>query len=263
MDKKLLIFLCAVFTSANVSAQQQTAPKTNNLWLESVKADSAEFPEKLFEDTKNVFLRNDNIVALLLAGGASVVMNKDDIDERVAEHFRRHPSLEDFWDKTFNIVGSPAFHFPAVAAWYAISADNQNDLNKQRAVTMLSAITINGVVTLGLKAVRNNDTPDGDDWAWPSGHTSSSFTIASVLHEFYGLKVGIPAYVLAGLVAYRMMDTGSHWASDIVFGATLGWVVGHTVAGKHKNLEVAGFEVLPYLGNSYNPAIGVNLLKFF
>lgn len=263
MDKRLLIFLCAIVISANAGAQQQTAPAAKNLWLESAKVDSAVFPERLFEDTKDVFLRNDNIVALLLAGGASVMMNKNDIDERLAEHSRRHPSFGDLWDETFNIVGSPAFHFPAVAVWYAISTENQDDLNKQRSMTMLSALAINGAVTLGFKAVRSNDTPNGDSWAWPSGHTSSSFTVASVLHEFYGLKVGIPAYVLAGLVAYRMMDAGSHWASDIVFGATLGWVVGHTVAGKHKELEIAGFKVLPYAGNAGNPAIGVSLVKQF
>ena len=76
-------------------------------------------------------------------------------------------------------------------------------------------------------------------------------------------KVGIPAYVLASLVGYRMMDTGDHWASDVVFGATLGWVVGHTVAGRHKKLEVAGFEVSPYLANSGAAAMGVSLVKRF
>jgi membrane-associated phospholipid phosphatase len=29
-----------------------------------------------------------------------------------------------------------------------------------------------------------------------------------------------------------MMDEGDHWASDVLFGAVLGWVVGHTVAGR-------------------------------
>ena len=110
---------------------------------------------------------------------------------------------------------------------------------------------------------RSNDTPNGKRWAWPSGHTASSFTVASVLDEFYGPKVGIPAYVTAGLVGYRMMDTGDHWASDVVFGATLGWVVGHTVAGKHKKLEIAGFRVLPYLANTNSSAMGISLVKEF
>jgi hypothetical protein len=38
-----------------------------------------------------------------------------------------------------------------------------------------------------------------------------------------------------------MMDSHDHWASDVLFGGTLGYIVGHTVAGKHKQLELAGF----------------------
>jgi hypothetical protein len=60
-----------------------------------------------------------------------------------------------------------------------------------------------------------------------------------------------------------MLDTGDHWTSDVVFGATLGWVVGHTIAGKHKQLEIAGFKVLPYAFGGRKPAIGVNLVRQF
>ena len=75
--------------------------------------------------------------------------------------------------------------------------------------------------------------------------------------------MGLPAYAVAGLVAWRMMDDGDHWASDVLFGATLGWVVGHTVARRHASLEIAGFEVLPYFGNDETPAIGISLAREF
>ena len=61
-------------------------------------------------------------------------------------------------------------------------------------------------------------------------------TVASVLHEYYGWQVGVPAYGVAGLVGWRMMDVGDHWASDVLFGAALGCVVGHTVAAQHNPL---------------------------
>jgi membrane-associated phospholipid phosphatase len=126
---------------------------------------------------------------------------------------------------------------------------------------MIRALSLTGATTVALKAARDNDTPNGRSWAWPSGHTSSSFAFASVLDEFYGPKVGIPAYCAAGLVAYRMMETGDHWASDIVFGATLGWVAGHTIAGKGRLPSVAGFTVLPL--SAQEPAVGVTLFKDF
>jgi membrane-associated phospholipid phosphatase len=128
---------------------------------------------------------------------------------------------------------------------------------------MITALSITGITTMGLKAVVDNETPNDKSWAWPSGHTSSSFTVASVLDEFYGPGVGIPAYLMASTVAWRMMETGDHWGSDVVFGATLGWVVGHTVAGRHKQLEIAGFKLLPYAESMNEPIMGVSLLRRF
>jgi hypothetical protein len=87
-----------------------------------------------------------------------------------------------------------------------------------------------------------------------------------MLDEFYGPNVGIPAYALASLISYRMLDSGDHWTSDVVFGAAIGWVVGHTFGEKQKQLEVAGFKVLPYTacapGNN-GTVVGVNLVKRF
>ncbi len=172
------------------------------------------------------------------------------------------PSAASDEDALF-VIGSPITHFAGTAAWYFLDAESQDEPGRQKAVTMLSALTITAAVTGGLKAIRDNEQPDGQSWSWPSGHTASSVAVASVLHEFYGLKVGLPAYTVAGVVAWRMMDDGDHWASDVVFGATLGWVVGHTVAQRHGGLELAGFEVQPYSGNTYAPAVGLSLAKRF
>jgi membrane-associated phospholipid phosphatase len=242
---------------------QTENPSKKPLWLESAKADLVRFPDRFLEDSKDTLLRIDNITALLLAGGASVAMHNTNADKNLAEHFSRHHIFHNFADESLFLIGDPPTHFAAAGLWYAISAENQDEINKQRALTMITALSVTGVVTTGLKAIRDNETPNGQYWAWPSGHTSSSFTVASVLDEFYGPKVGIPAYVLASVVAYRMMDTGDHWGSDVVFGATLGWVVGHTIAGKHKKLEVAGFELLPYMPTANDPAAGICLVKQF
>ena len=80
--------------------------------------------------------------------------------------------------------------------------------------------------------------------------------------RFYGIKVGAPAYAAASVIAYRMVDTGDHWASDVVFGAVLGCVIGHSVAAEHKP-ELAGFQVEPYFGYSGEPVVGVAFLKRF
>jgi hypothetical protein len=238
--------------------------KAGALFLESAKTDLLDLPDRIIEDSQDTFFRVDNISALLLAGGASIVLHQSNADKDAAAYLEKHTVFKGFEDEGLKAIGSPATHLAATGLWYALSAEKQDEFNKERAWTMVTALSVTGLVTTGLKAIRDNDTPNGKAWAWPSGHTSSSFTVASVLHEFYGLKVGIPAYVVAALVGYRMMDAGDHWASDVVFGATLGWVVGHTIAAKHKKLEVAGFEILPYYTATRDgPAIGVGLIKQF
>jgi len=255
--------VCAALILSSGCESQTENPSRKSLWFKSAKSDVASLPNRFIEDSRDAFFRADNLTALLLAGGASIAMHNTDADDNLNENFQRHRVFRGFTDESLNVIGYPGAHFAAAGFWYVLSAEHQDEFNRERAWTMMTALSITGLTTGGLKAIRNNDTPNGSRWAWPSGHTASSFTVASVLDEFYGPKVGIPAYAVAGLVAYRMMDTGDHWASDVVFGATLGWVVGHTVAGKHKKFEIAGFQVLPYLANTNSSAMGISLVKQF
>ena len=244
-------------------AGQTEKPSKKSSFLESVKTDAVNWPRRIIADSKDILFKTENITPLLFAGGISIAMHHSNADKNIAEHFERHAAFHGFADESFNVIGHPGTHFAATGLWYVLSAESQDEFNRERAWTMMTALSVTGLVTAGLKAIRDNETPNSKRWAWPSGHTSSSFTIASVLDEFYGPKVGIPAYVLASLVGYRMADTGDHWASDVVFGAALGWIVGHTIAGKHKELEMAGFKVLPYMGGADGSTVGISFVKQF
>ena len=237
--------------------------ETSGYLLESATLNIEDWPKRIIEDTKETFLKPDNMFALLLAGGASIAMHSSGADKELAENFDNPRVFHGFTDESLNIIGSPWTHLAASSLWYATSAKNQDEFNKQRAGAMLRALGVTSVITMSLKAIRDNESPNGKKWAWPSGHAASSFTVASVLDEFYGPRVGIPAYAVASLVSYRMIDSGDHWGSDIIFGATLGWVVGHTFAGKHKELEVAGFKVVPYMASNNGPVMGFSLVKQF
>ena len=259
--------LCSGFAAGSTfggddANQVGTVPRTNS-WFESAKVDFANLPKAVIEESGGTFWDRGNMTALLLAGGASIAMHNSGADDNLAENFERHRTFHDFTGESLNIIGSPPTHFAATGLWYVVSAQEQDEFNKRRAWTMMTALSVNGLVVVGLKAIRHNDRPNGGIWSWPSGHTASSFTVASVLDEFYGPKVGIPAYALAGLVGYRMMDAGDHWGSDVLFGGTLGWVVGHSIAGRHRRLEVAGFEVLPYMANGNGSAVGISLMRRF
>jgi hypothetical protein len=179
-----LRFICAAFIliAAGVSnGTNQTGTPASSVedrsggWLESAKADLDRFPDRFLEASKDTFLRIDNIAALLLAGGASVAMHNSDADKNLAENFARHRTFHNFAGESLSVIGDPPTHYAAAGLWYAISAENQDEINKQRALTMITALSVTGVVTTGLKAIGNNETPNGQPWAWPSGHTSSFF----------------------------------------------------------------------------------------
>ncbi len=271
----LVIFSVSVFVGSGCAgnanlAEKKSTPQTQDVnspskaslkeIIETVKQDSKKIPGKLWRDGKATYSKPENLAALLLAGGASIVMNQE-ADENIADYFDKHQILQGSDAETINIIGHPTVHSAAANIWYFLSIRNKDDINKERAYTMRTALAITWLTTAALKTARDNETPNGENRAWPSGHTSSSFTVASVLDEYYGPKVGIPAYAIASFVAYRMMDTGDHWGSDVVFGATLGWVVGHTVASQNKDHKIAGFDIVPFVPYTEKPAFGIGFVK--
>lgn len=183
----------------------------------AVLKDAYNFPRWMVEDSKNTITKRDNQIILLLAGGASVVMNQG-IDQEITEH-QNKDIFHNIADRGLNLFGEPEFQISAAGAWYLSSLNSRNENNRNNSLIMMRALALTDLATIRLKAARNNRTPAYDKWGWPSGHTSSSFAAASVLDELYGFKVGLPAYVGASLVAARQLDQRDHWASDIVFGA--------------------------------------------
>lgn len=239
-------------------------PNETNAILESFWRDVWTLPDTIVVESVDIVGTKNNLGYLLLAGGASIAMHNTNADREIAENFNLNRTLGKEVDEIVANIGGPGVHFAATGLWYAISVNSGDELNKQRSWTMMKALSVTGAITVGLKLIINNDTPN-DKWpAWPSGHTASSFTVASVLDELYGREVGFPAYLAAGFVGYRMMDSGDHWASDVLFGAVLGWIVGHHIGGEQKALELGGFEVVPYTNiTPTGPAVGISLVKRF
>ena len=61
------------------------------------------------------------------------------------------------------------------------------------------------------------------DPSFPSGHTSTSFALATSLTlEYPKWYVIIPSYAYACTVAYSRMDLGVHYPSDVLMGALIG-----------------------------------------
>ena len=63
------------------------------------------------------------------------------------------------------------------------------------------------------------------DFSFPSGHTSSSFAAATALSA-HGRSWGIPAYILAVLIAFSRLYLYVHFPSDVLAGAVVGIICG-------------------------------------
>ncbi len=201
---------------------------------------------EFFSDFESVF-SHDNVLILLAAGGASFAIHEtldDDVAENVIEHKNRWGKGQEF----FAGIGNPGHHFAAIAGLYLYSLHAQDVETHELSRALFNAVSITGLSTMFLKATigTNTEAPNGEPdpfgGAWPSGHTSSSFAFAAVLDEYCGPKIGIPAYLLAGLVGWERLDDGEHDLSDVIFGAVLGYVIGKTVSGEHQ-ARCCGFEI--------------------
>jgi len=94
----------------------------------------------------------------------------------------------------------------------------------------LEAYVINLGYTELAKRLVGRRRPNGqDNTSFPSGHASNAFVLASVAEGHYGWKAGVAAYTVASLVAVSRLKQNAHYLSDVLGGATLGYVVGKTV----------------------------------
>ncbi|MFA6645299.1 MAG: phosphatase PAP2 family protein [Bacilli bacterium] len=56
-----------------------------------------------------------------------------------------------------------------------------------------------------------------DDYSFFSGHTVASIACATMM-ILHSRKIGIPAIVLAALIAFSRLWHGVHWPTDVIFG---------------------------------------------
>lgn len=76
---------------------------------------------------------------------------------------------------------------------------------------------------------------DNDFKSFPSGHTTAAFAAATVYAMEYRKSVVVPivAYTAASLVGLSRISENKHWATDVLLGATLGYLCGRVVVNNY------------------------------
>lgn len=71
--------------------------------------------------------------------------------------------------------------------------------------------------------------------SFPSGHTTVAFAAATVFAMEYRNKPLVPilAYSAAGLIGVSRITENKHWATDVLCGATIGYLMGRLVVNNY------------------------------
>ncbi len=233
-------------------------------WQEDVIRDLKNYPKNLKEDTL-AMVAKENLLenAVVLGAGTSlaVVSKNTSWDKNVARTFDHHDRFGAATNVA-DVLGHPGLHFGVAGLAYLYGEAYKDYGAAETGRRLFEALAINGLMTLGLQAATNQQRPNGDRMAFPSGHTSSSFAMAAVLDGMYGPLVGIPMYGLAGFIGAARLDANKHYLSDVIAGAALGYVIGRTVTKTSRKREVLGFQVDPWLEEETG-AGGVQMRKRF
>ena len=116
---------------------------------------------------------------------------------------------------------------PAIA-YYTLDimgVKSKNNLKNKFLIHIVSEALATGMVT-PMKRILHRERPDGSDFhSFPSGHTTTAFVGAELLHQEYGHIspwISIAGYSAAAATGYLRMQNNAHWLGDVIAGAGMG-----------------------------------------
>jgi membrane-associated phospholipid phosphatase len=127
------------------------------------------------------------------------------------------------------VVGDGFMQAGLAVGTYIFGRATDNRVVSHLGMDLVRATAEVGALTFTMKLAFGRKRPSGECCAFPSGHSSLTFASATVLQRHLGWKAAVPTYALASYVAVSRLHENRHYLSDVVFGATLGLIVGRTV----------------------------------
>ena len=182
------------------------------------------FPKNLGRNFVGVF-SGQNL--LPLAVGAATTVSASAFDSGTKSFLR---GACDTCGSTGSTAGGAAM-VPLVGVMFVAGRFAPQGRFRSATYDFAQAMIVNGAYTSILKYSVQRTRPDGsNNLSFPSGHTSTAFSLAAVANQHYGWRIGVPAYVLASGIGLSRIEKDKHYLSDVLAGATIGIIVGRTVA---------------------------------
>jgi len=141
------------------------------------------------------------------------------------------------------VVGHPLTLGGVSGGLILASLATDNARFRTYAFTLTQGLIVAGSVATVTKLAIRRPRPTGENkWSFPSGHAAVAFALATVSSHYYGKGAGIPLYTLASFVALSRVERGKHFPTDVVMGATVGYISGRAaiLGTRHVTVRPAG-----------------------
>jgi membrane-associated phospholipid phosphatase len=191
----------------------------------------------------------------------SLIILDTDIDDWARTQKQKHNWVNKFSPFITEFGGKYGVY--SVFATGLLSAAFKNEKGVQTSLMATQAMITSGVWVLLIKQITGRERPkasyifsqlEGGKWhgpfakyieefaddrcrfsydAFPSGHTATAFSIATVFASQYNDTRAIPilSFSVASLVGISRLTEHEHWSSDVFVGALIGYLCGKQVVG--------------------------------
>lgn len=262
---KRLTHALLVFAFALAPLRARAATEPDDVVAEIPSSDETLF-QKFYRDLYSPFT---NPVTLATFAGGTVstltllATHKDFEDQLLKDTSTTKPLGK------FSIVGDAMGQMiPNVVytAWFAGRYFLTKDpLAAFRAEMMFRATLAATSMSTILKVTVREPRPMNDHelTSFPSGHSTSIFSFATIVAAMHGRYWGIGAYTLATFVAYSRMNDNRHRLHDVVAGATLGSIYGLAVYDRMRDKAVPSiktafqYEIMPVITDDGGAMLGL------
>jgi membrane-associated phospholipid phosphatase len=201
----------------------------------------------LIDDVKHLPRRNS---LYFLIGGGLAAYAVHPIDHQLNDRLLGSGFADAFFAPG-KYIGATEVQISASVATYIVGRVKHHPRVQHLGMDLLEAQILTEGIVEGAKVIvrrRRPLNPDGSrfpGYSFPSGHAAVTFASATVLQQHLGWKAAVPTFTLATYVATSRLHDNRHFASDVVFGAATGIIVGRSVTWHGRNNYRLSMRALP------------------
>jgi len=271
----LLFILIFGFTPFSIYASENTIDESDNTSTTDKNVEEGFF-KALLEDEGEIWtsplrfsLKDWALVAGFSAITGYLIVNDESIYDRIKSYQRKNKWVDDL-SPVVTLLGDGNVSLGISALFYASGLVIKDRKAKDTGKLVLMSLIHSGIVVQLLKHLAGRQRPEAengvDRWdgpagffkrykdnrdmfydAFPSGHTITAWSTATVIAHQYNKSVIVPiiSYGLATLSGFSRVTEDTHWLSDVFVGAVLGFAIGKFVYKKRSQK----FIIMPLIGN--------------